>query len=90
MGYDLMTSQISPHMLVTKMTLALLEDTGWYKPDYYMAEDMWWGKNRGCEFIEFDQCPMGDPLSNLTGEFCTFTDVQDFSFGCDAYGDDIV
>ena len=34
MGNEYMTAQISQHMLVTIMTLALLEDTGWYKPDY--------------------------------------------------------
>ncbi len=49
MGNDYMTSSVSSHMLISKITLALFEDSGWYMPDYSQAEDMWWGKNRGCK-----------------------------------------
>ena len=87
MGFDYMTSQTTKHSLITKMTLALFEDSGWYKPNYELAEDMWWGKNRGCDFIHHSKCPMGEPQSNATGEFCRFTDSKDYSFGCDAWGD---
>ena len=85
MGNDYMTSTVSSHMLISKITLALFEDSGWYMPDYSQAEDMWWGKNRGCDLQFTDLCPMGDLQSNKTGEFCSFADVP-FSFGCDAYG----
>ena len=88
MGFDYMTSQTTKHSLITKMTLALFEDSGWYKPNYTLAEDMWWGKNRGCDFVHHTKCPKGEPQSNTTGEFCfPFIDSKDFSFGCDAYGD---
>ena len=40
MGYDYMTAQVSQHMLVTKITLSIFEDSGWYMPDYSLAEDM--------------------------------------------------
>ena len=92
MGFDYMTSQTTKHSLITKMTLALFEDSGWYKPNYELAEDMWWGKNRGCDFVHHSKCPMGEPQSTYTGEFYTFTEpsTKDYSFGCDAYGDTMV
>jgi len=34
----------------TRMTLALLEDSGWYIPDYSHAQELSWGKGAGCEF----------------------------------------
>ena len=34
MGNDMMTARVSRHMMLSDITLALLEDTGWYKPDY--------------------------------------------------------
>ena len=30
--------------------MALMEDTGWYLPNYDMAEELKWGKNLGCDF----------------------------------------
>ena len=35
----------------------------------------WWGKNRGCDFPKHYSCPLGDPQSNRTGEFCTLSDI---------------
>jgi hypothetical protein len=37
---------------ISNFTLALLEDSGWYKVDYSKAEVMPWGRERGCEFLE--------------------------------------
>jgi hypothetical protein len=36
---------------ISNFTLALLEDSGWYKVDYSKSESVLWGKNRGCEFL---------------------------------------
>ncbi|KAK7368986.1 hypothetical protein VNO80_11019 [Phaseolus coccineus] len=33
------------------MTLALLEDSGWYKAYYSMADQLDWGRNQGTEFV---------------------------------------
>ena len=30
MGNDLMTARVSPHMMLSNITLGLLEDSGWY------------------------------------------------------------
>jgi hypothetical protein len=41
--------------VISEITLALLEDTGFYKPYYYTGGLMRFGKNKGCEFV-FDKC----------------------------------
>ena len=30
--------------------MALMEDTGWYLPNYEMAEELKWGAGLGCDF----------------------------------------
>ena len=55
-------------------------------PIYEMADDLWWGKGRGCNFTHHYTCPMGEASTNMTGEFCAFADVPN-SYGCDAFGD---
>ena len=50
-GNELMTSQKTGFSVLSKMTLALLEDTGWYKIDYEKSEELFWGKGKGCDFM---------------------------------------
>ena len=42
-------------MAISEITLALLEDTGWYKINYYTGGLMRFGKNKGCDFVR-GQC----------------------------------
>uniref|UniRef100_A0A7I4YYE7 Leishmanolysin-like peptidase n=1 Tax=Haemonchus contortus TaxID=6289 RepID=A0A7I4YYE7_HAECO len=37
---------------LSRLTLALFEDSGWYKVNYAKAEDMLWGRNLGCTFAK--------------------------------------
>ena len=37
---------------ISNITLALFEDSGWYKVDYTKAQAVPWGKDKGCEFLE--------------------------------------
>ena len=37
--------------VISEFTLALLEDTGYYKANYYTGGLMRYGKNKGCEFL---------------------------------------
>ncbi|KAI8466389.1 MAG: hypothetical protein J3K34DRAFT_524564 [Monoraphidium minutum] len=37
--------------VLSRLTLAALEDTGWYDPDYDAAPDLEWGRGAGCDFI---------------------------------------
>ena len=41
--------------VISEFTLALLEDLGYYKANYYTGGLMRYGKNKGCKFIE-DNC----------------------------------
>ena len=38
--------------VISEFTLALLEDTGYYKANYYTGGLMRYGKNKGCDFIK--------------------------------------
>ena len=37
--------------VISEFTLAVLEDSGYYKPNYYTGGLMRYGKNKGCEFL---------------------------------------
>ena len=39
-------------MVIAEFTLAALEDSGWYKVNYYTGGLMRFGKNKGCKFLE--------------------------------------
>ena len=41
--------------VISEFTLAYLEDTGYYKANYYTGGLMRYGKNKGCTFIK-DKC----------------------------------
>ena len=40
-----------PEVVISDFTLALLEDSGWYKVNYYTGGLMRFGKNKGCSFL---------------------------------------
>jgi len=48
---EIMTGSVDTRSVVSKMTLALLEDSGWYQANYSMAECLDWGQNQGTEFV---------------------------------------
>jgi len=49
---------------ITKFTLSLLDSTGWYKVNYKMQEPIYWGKGKGCSFLD-SRCS-----SQKFSEFC--------------------
>ena len=49
-GYSYTEEQV-----ISEFTLAVLEDSGYYKPNYYTGGLMRFGKNKGCAFLE-DKC----------------------------------
>ena len=53
---------------VTALTLALLEDSGWYKPNYSIAENSPWGLGAGCEFIN-EECIQDGEVPKWGAEF---------------------
>lgn len=47
---EAMTGTYTQNPVFSRLTLALMEDTGWYRANYSMAEDLDWGRNKGCKF----------------------------------------
>ncbi|KAL1130168.1 hypothetical protein AAG570_013106 [Ranatra chinensis] len=48
---EAMTGTHTQNPVYSRLTLALMEDTGWYTANYSMAEPLIWGKNLGCNFV---------------------------------------
>jgi len=68
-------------MVISEITLALLEDSGWYKINYYTGGLMRFGKNKGCEFIQ-NNCL--DPNYNTQFENEFFDYNERYSPSCSA------
>jgi len=65
-AYEIMTSGLISQMATSEFTLAILESTGWYVPDYAAyAEPFAWGQGQGCGFLT------GSCSSNSYSEFCS-------------------
>lgn len=49
-GNEYMSPVASPAMIVSKLTLSLFEDMGWYSVNYTYADPSYWGSQAGCAF----------------------------------------
>lgn len=76
---EAMTPQASEVSRVSAMTLALLEDSGWYRPDYSMMGPFRFGKGMGCDFLR-SPC-VQDGETQFPTAFCTNTDVHPCNSG---------
>lgn len=47
---EAMTGTHTQNPIYSRITMALMEDTGWYLPNYDMAEPLKWGAGLGCDF----------------------------------------
>ena len=91
-GNELMTAQDVGIPALSKISLALFEDTNWYKPDYNLAEPLIWGKGKGCNFYNNNTCDtkfseycsteqeMGCNDDYTVKTFCGKTDFSDDCF----------
>ena len=64
-----MTASSIAEPVISKFSLALLEGSGWYKPEYNMTEPFNWGRNKGCMFTD-GPCVNSDGKPNFVTEFC--------------------
>jgi len=64
-----MTASAITDARMTEFTLALLEGTGWYTVNYAMAEPIFWGKGKGCSFLN-SPCINSQTLVASSTEFC--------------------
>ena len=65
---DYMMGASYDEMSISEITLALFEDSGWYKVNYYTGGLFRYGKNEGCAFI-YNKC-LTNGKSNFYNEFC--------------------
>ncbi|VDM52059.1 unnamed protein product [Angiostrongylus costaricensis] len=49
---EAMTGTHTQNPVYSRVTLALLEDSGWYKSNYEKAEELHWGRKLGCDFVK--------------------------------------
>ncbi|CAG4999932.1 unnamed protein product [Parnassius apollo] len=47
---EAMTGTHTQNSVFSRITFAMMEDTGWYRADYSHAAPLYWGKNLGCRF----------------------------------------
>jgi len=67
---EYMTASRLKDRRISEFTLALLEGSGWYKPNYLYAEPMTYGKNAGCAFLD-TECINRETLEPNFKEFCS-------------------
>jgi hypothetical protein len=66
---DYMISSDYPEIVISDITLALFEDSGWYSVNYYTGGLFRFGKNMGCEFLNTSCISKGKTKFEL--DFCT-------------------
>ncbi|KAK0059365.1 leishmanolysin-like peptidase [Biomphalaria pfeifferi] len=52
---EAMTGTYTHNSIFSRITFAMMEDTGWYKADYSKSGEYEWGRNLGCNFVQ-DSC----------------------------------
>jgi len=71
--YEHMTSGSIIGRRVSEMSLALLEGSGWYTPNYAYAEPYFFGKGQGCSFVTGSTCTAFDEFCSSSSRGCAPT-----------------
>lgn len=71
---DFMIAETYPENVISEITLALFEDSGWYKVNWYTGGLFRYGKNEGCDFLT-KKCII-DGKTNFPNTFCLAGDKQ--------------
>lgn len=69
MNGDYMIGKSFGENLISEITLALFEDSGWYKVNYDLANVFTWGKNKGCDFLYCKDCYSKKEINTKLGIF---------------------
>ncbi len=68
---------------ISPLTLALLEDSGWYRANYQMSKGFGFGRGAGCDFVE-KPCVVNGTLPDYAKPyFCVTTGKEDTDAKCD-------
>lgn len=62
-----MTGTHTQNPVYSRITLAIMEDTGWFRVNYSLAQNLKWGKNLGCGFA-MESCADWITKRRLAGE----------------------
>ncbi|CAN1273569.1 Leishmanolysin-like peptidase, partial [Linum perenne] len=77
---EIMTGSVDTRSVVSRMTLALLEDSGWYQANYSMADRLDWGRNQGNQFVT-------TPCNQWKGAYhCNTTQLSGCTYNREAEG----
>lgn len=49
---EAMTGTHTQNSIYSRLTLAVLQDTGWYVANFSVADKLEWGRNLGCDFVK--------------------------------------
>jgi len=66
-AFEAMTSGLIYQQSYSQFSLAMLEGSGWYVPDYSYADPYWYGQGQGCNFL-FSSC---SSINSRFSELCT-------------------
>ena len=88
LGDYMSTNLYYPDQFISEFTLALLEDLGWYKVNYFTGGLMKFGKNKGCDFINKDCINIqgSQVISRFPNDFCSLTTYGTCSAGRQSRG----
>jgi len=71
--YDYMTSGSILGRRVSELSLAMLEGSGWYTPNYDYAEPFFFGQGQGCSFVTGSTCTNYDEFCSGSSKGCSPT-----------------
>ena len=67
---DYMISTDYPELVISDITLAVFEDSGWYNVNYYTGGLFKTGKGEGCNFLQNTCINKSSELTNFPLDFC--------------------
>lgn len=80
MTHDIMSAVMSDEAVFSDISLALFEDSGWYRVDFEYSQRLKWGFAAGCKWFE-DKC-LKEGKSQMEG----FCDRSSQVMECDVFG----
>lgn len=66
-------------MPISKLTLTVAQQSGWYTANFSMADPLYWGKGKGCSFAN-SPCLSGSPPTPSSSEFCSVPSAQNCDY----------
>ncbi|KAL4229393.1 hypothetical protein ACF0H5_012432 [Mactra antiquata] len=69
---EFMTGTYTQNPVISRISLALMEDTGWYSANYNNAMELKWGKNLGCDFVTKSCYEWIETRANRNGDIHPF------------------